>query len=50
MLENRSIVWEIHPGFVAMIYGGRLRPDRLETSLGRLERFFEIVPPEMEEW
>jgi len=50
MLENRSIVWEIHPGLVAMIYGGRLRPDRMEESLSRLERFFSHVPPEMEAW
>ena len=50
MLSKWSVRWRISPGRLCLIYRGTLKSDRMATSLERLSRFWELVPPELEQW
>ena len=50
MLSKTSVKWRITPGRLCMIYNGALNVDRMEASLQRLQRFWELVPAELEAW
>ncbi len=50
MLSKTSVKWRITPGRLCMIYNGTLKADRLEASLQRLQRFWALVPTELEAW
>ncbi len=50
MLSKTSVRWRITPGLLCMIYSGTLKADRMEASLQRLQRFWELVPTELEAW
>ena len=50
MLSKTSVKWRITPGRLCMIYNGALNVDRMEASLQRLQRFWELVPTELESW
>ena len=50
MLSKKSVKWRITPGRLCMIYNGALNVDRMEASLQRLQRFWELVPTELESW
>jgi len=50
MLSKTSAKWRITPGRLCMIYNGTLNADRMEASLQRLQRFWALVPPELEAW
>ena len=48
--EHDRITWHVHAGRAAMIYGGATKFDRLEASVDRFCRFWEVVPRELEDW
>ncbi len=50
MLSKWSARWRISPGRLCLIYRGTLKSDRMATSLARMTRFWELVPPELERW
>ncbi len=50
MLSKTSARWRITPGRLCMIYNGTRNADRMEASLQRLQRFWELVPTELEAW
>ena len=50
MLSKTSVKWRIASGRLCMIYSGTLKPGRMEASLQRLRRFWELVPTELEAW
>ena len=50
MLSKTSVKWRITPGRLCMIYSGTLKANRMEASLQRLQRFWKLVPPELEQW
>ena len=50
MLSKTSVKWRIASGRLCMIYSGTLKADRMEASLQRLRRFWELVPTELESW
>ncbi len=50
ILSKRSARWRICPGRLCLIYRGSVKFDRMETSLQRMDRFWELVPPELERW
>jgi len=50
MLSKTSVKWRITPGLLCMIYNGTLNADRMEASLQRLRRFWELVPTELDAW
>jgi len=50
MLSKMSVKWRITAGRLFMIYSGTLKADRMEVSLQRLRRFWELVPTELEAW
>ncbi len=50
MLTKTSVKWRITPGRLCMIYSGTLKADRMDASLQRLQRFWELVPAELEAW
>ncbi len=50
MLSKTSVKWRIASGRLCMIYSGTLKAGRIETSLQRLQRFWELVPTELEAW
>lgn len=51
MLEKTSgVSWWIGRERVFLIYKGKLRADRMDRSIERLRRFWECVPPELENW
>ncbi len=50
MLSKTSVKWRITPGRLCMIYSGTLKASRMEASLQRLQRFWELVPTELEAW
>ena len=50
MLSKTSVKWRIASGLLCMIYNGPLNADRMEASLQRLQRFWELVPTELDAW
>jgi hypothetical protein len=50
LAEKPSITWHVGGGWCAMIYNGQLRLERMPGSLDRLERFWALVPPELDAW
>jgi hypothetical protein len=50
MTGHRALTWQVNPGWVAMIYTGPLKFDRMEQSLARLREFWALVPEELEAW
>ncbi len=50
MLSKTSVKWRITPGRLCMIYNGTLKAGRMEASLHRLQRFWGLVPAELEAW
>ncbi len=50
MLSKTSVKWRITPGRLCMIYNGTLKAGRMEASLQRLQRFWGLVPAELEAW
>jgi len=50
MLSKTTVKWRIASGKLCMLYNGTLKADRMEASLQRLRRFWELVPPELEAW
>ncbi len=50
MLSKTVVKWRIASGLLCMIYNGPLNADRMEASLQRLQRFWALVPPELEAW
>ncbi len=50
MLSKTAVKWRIASGLLCMIYNGPLNADRMEASLQRLQRFWELVPTELEAW
>jgi len=50
MLSKTAVKWRIASGLLCMIYNGPLNADRMEASLQRLQRFWELVPTELDAW
>lgn len=50
MLEKPSMTWKLGGGLVAMIYSGRLKPEKITASIDRMGRFWALVPPELDAW
>ncbi|UCD74098.1 MAG: hypothetical protein JSV91_09945 [Phycisphaerales bacterium] len=50
LLEDRTVIWRIGDGYVSMILTGRMRFDDVRAMLYRLQRFWELVPQELEAW
>lgn len=50
LLEDRTVTWRIGEGYVSMILTGRMKFDDVRAMLYRLQRFWELVPQELEAW
>ncbi len=50
ILDKTSAKWRIVDGWLCLIYSGPLKLSRTPVSLRRLERFIELIPPELESW
>ncbi|MHC5115008.1 MAG: hypothetical protein ACYTGP_11345 [Planctomycetota bacterium] len=49
LAERPDIAWRIGHGRLAMVYNGPLRFDSMGRSIERLQRFWDLVPPELED-
>lgn len=47
LLEKTNVTWHVEPSRVALIYAGPMKPDRIEPSLARLERFWTLIADEL---
>ena len=47
LLEKDDVVWHIIGGHVCLVYGGSMRTDRLDASIDRLKRFWQLVPEDL---
>ena len=50
MTGHRAIAWQANAGWVAAVYSGTIKFDRMEASLERLKAFWTLVPDELEAW
>lgn len=50
ILDKPGVWWNIKPGRLCLIYNGPLRFGRLDTSISRIERFWSLVPDELEDF
>ena len=50
MLTKTTVRWRLGAGHVCLVYGGKLKPARMEASLDRLRGFWSNVPVELESW
>ncbi len=50
MLSKTSVWWRIVGSRVCLIYSGTLKSYRMESSLQRMRRFWELTAPELEQW
>ena len=50
MLTKTTVRWRLGAGHVCLVYGGKLKPTRMEASLDRLRGFWSNVPVELESW
>lgn len=50
MLERPDLRWVVGDHRVSLVYRGTLKPDRIERSVQRLERFWSLVPDELLAW
>jgi|GEM_PF-2278364 len=50
ILDKPAVVWRLFEGWLCLIYNGPMKLDRMPTSLHRLERFVELIPPELNNW
>jgi hypothetical protein len=50
MLTKTTVSWRIVANRVCLVYSGTLKSNRMESSLQRLRRFWELIAPELESW
>ena len=50
MLTKTTVSWRIVANRVCLIYSGTLKSNRMESSLQRMRRFWELIAPELENW
>jgi len=50
MLTKSSATWRLVANRVCLIYAGTLKSARMESSLQRMLRFWELIAPELETW
>ena len=50
MLTKTTVSWRIVENRICLIYSGRLKLNRMEPSLQRMRRFWELIAPELENW
>jgi len=50
LLQKRNVTWRIDLGRLALFYPGKLRDDRVVSSVERLRGFLQRVPDELEAW
>jgi hypothetical protein len=50
LASHRRVAWRVNPGWLALVYSGTMKFDRLEASLDRLREFWSLVPEELEAW
>jgi len=50
ILEHPGLTWQINPGHLALIAGGQMKFDLLESRLQCLAAFRRLIPEELEAW
>ena len=50
MLTKTTVSWRIVANRVCLIYSGTFKSNRMESSLQRMRRFWELIAPELENW
>lgn len=50
LTDKSGVTWHISPGRLCLVYSGPLRMKRMERSIERVERFWALVPEELESW
>lgn len=48
--DKPGVTWHVSPGRMCLVYNGPLRMKRMDRSIERVERFWSLVPEELEEW
>lgn len=50
IITKTTVKWRVGDGWLCLIYSGAMTLDRASNSMRRLERFVELIPPELESW
>lgn len=50
ILDKPNVTWRLVDGWLCLVYNGRIRLDRAAGSIGRLEMFLNLIPPELASW
>lgn len=50
LTDKPGVTWHVSPGRMCLVYNGPLRMKRIDRSIERIERFWSLVPEELEDW